>query len=209
MEDQPAQEFFNNEAVTTFVTRAAEYCTFVENTGNFSKRDFVQKSIRLLSSLYASMAEMPDVSNATDSVNEKFVNETHWHRIYNQVNQKLGYHDDYVDVYDPVAREDQDVSIVSLGDNFADIYQDLKDFVTLYSRGNEQVMQDALWECRMNFEEYWGPRLLSALRVLHRLFFSEENLEEEKPAEGQDQEQTSRDNWLFERKQEQYKKKDQ
>jgi len=208
MEDQSAQDLFNNEMVTTFVTRAAEYCTFVENAGNFSKAGFVQKSIRLLSSLYATMAEMPDITNATDSVNQQFVDENDWHRIYHQVTQKLGYHGDYVDVYDPVAREDQDVSIVSLGDNFADIYQDLKNFVTLYGMGNEQVMQDALWECRMNFEEYWGPKLLSALRVLHRVFFSEENLEEEEPEEGQDQDQSTRPNWLFEKKQQQYKKRD-
>jgi hypothetical protein len=61
----------------------------------------------------------------------------------------------------------------------------------------------------MNFEEYWGPKLLSALRVLHRLFFSEENLEDEQQEEDQGQDQASRDNWLFKKKQQQYKKKDQ
>ena len=206
MEEQPYQELLNDEKVTGFVTRAAEYCTLVENTGNFNKIDFIQKSIRLLSGLYSAMAEMPEVKNATDSVNQKFVSENDWHRIYNLVHQKLGYHDDYVDVYDPVAKEDQDVSIVSLADNYADIYQDLKDFISLYSMGNEEVMVDALWECRMNFEEYWGPRLLSALRTLHRLFFSDEDLEDEASPDDADQQQSGRDNWLFDRKQQQYNK---
>ncbi len=210
-EQQYHQQLLNDETVSAFVTRAAEYCTLTENVDNFTKVDFIQKSIRLLSGLYAAMANMPDITNVTDRVNEKYVNESDWHRIYNQINRKLGYHDDYVDVYDPVAREDQDVSIVSLADNFADIYQDMKDFVTLYSMGNEEVMVDALWECRMNFEEYWGPKLLSALRILHRLFFSEENLQEEEQQEKPDQEQdedeqTTRGGWLFEQTKQQYKK---
>ncbi|HKL37934.1 MAG TPA: DUF5063 domain-containing protein [Bacteroidales bacterium] len=215
MEDNTRQELLNNEMVSKFVTRAAEYCTFVENAGNFSKVDFVQKSIRLFSGIYADMANMPEIPNATESVNEKFVDENDWHRIYNQVNSKLGYHDDYVDVYDPVAKEDQDVSIVSLADNYADIYQDIKDFVTLYSRGNEEVMADALWECRMSFEEYWGPKMLSALRTLHRLHFSEEDLSDEEqatnqqPESGDEDDQESRGGWLFEKTREQYKKKDQ
>ena len=215
MKDHSQQDLLNHEMVSAFVTRAAEYCTFVESTVQFSKVDFVQKSIRLFSGLYAAVANMPEISNATDSVNEKFVNEHDWHRIYNQIHTKLGYHDDYVDVYDPVAKEDQDVSVVSLADNFADIYQDLKDFVSLYSKGNEEVMVDALWEVRMNFEEYWGPKLLSALRTLHRLFFSDEDLEDEQPATKEEQnpddedEQTSRGGWLFEQTKQQYKKKDQ
>ena len=212
MEEKTREELLNHEMVSTFVTRAAEYCTFVENATNFSRVDFVQKSIRLFSGLYAAMANMPDIPNATETVNEKFVNEQEWHKIYNQIHSKLGYHDDYVDVYDPVAKEDQDVSLVSLADNYADVYQDLKDFVTLYSMGNEEVMIDALWECRMNFEEYWGPKLLSALRTLHRLYFSGEDLEDEEQETsqqepGQDEEQESRGSWLFEKTREQYKNK--
>lgn len=211
MEDKTREELFNHEMVSAFVTRAAEYCTFAENAANFSKVDFIQKSIRLFSGLYAAMANMPDIPNATETVNQKFVNEQDWHRIYNQVHSKLGYHDDYVDVYDPVAREDQDVSIVSLADNYADVYQDLKDFVSLYSMGNEEVMVDALWECRMSFEEYWGPKLLGALRTLHRLYFSEEDLkdEEQEPSQqepGPDEQQKSRGSWLFEKTREQYKR---
>jgi len=215
MEDHTREELLNNERVSSFVRRAAEYCTFVENAGNFSKVDFIQKSIRLFSDMYAAMANMPDIPNATEAVNEKFVNERDWHRIYNQITSKLGYHDDYVDVYDPVAKEDQDVSLVSLADNYADIYQDMKDFVSLYSMGNQEVMVDALWECRMSFEEYWGPKLLSALRTLHRLFFSQEDLSQEQQdtsgqqESGEEEDQQSRGGWLFEKTREQYKKKDQ
>ena len=208
MNEHSNNEILHNEQVTEFVTRVAEYCTFVENTGNFSKRDFIRKALSLLSEIYTLMMKMPALENATDSVNEKYVTENDWNTIYQKVSKKLGYHNDYLDVFDPVAKEEEDVSVASLGDNFADIYQDMKDFITLYSMGNDEVMIDALWEVQMNFEEYWGHKALNALRILHRIYFSDEDLEEEQE-ESQDTENSERDNWLFKKKQEQYKKKDQ
>ena len=38
----------------------------------------------------------------------------------------------------------------------ADIYQDIKDFLLLYQTGTEEVMNDAVWECRLNFENFLG-----------------------------------------------------
>ena len=209
MSEQSSNEILHNERVTDFVTRAAEYCTFVENTVNFNKRDFIRKALSLLSELYTLMMKMPAMENATDAVNEKYVTENDWNAIYQKVSRKLGYHNDYLDVFDPVAKEEEEVSLARLGDNFADIYQDMKDFITLYSMGNDEVMVDALWECQMNFEEYWGHKVLNALRILHRIFFSDEDLEEEQEEDQQqDTENQERDNWLFKRKQEQYKKRD-
>ncbi|MFP4622061.1 MAG: DUF5063 domain-containing protein [Bacteroidales bacterium] len=201
-------KMLNHDKVSEFVTRSADYCTFVENTDNFSKRDFMRKALSLLSELYTLMMQMPALENATESVNEKYVTENDWNTIYQKVSRKLGYHNDYLDLFDPVAKEDQDLSVASLGDNFADMYQDMKDFITLYSMGNEEVMIDALWECQMNFEEYWGHKALNALRILHRVYFSDEDLEQEQEGE-QDEKNFERDNWLFKRKQEQYKKGDQ
>jgi len=211
MNEDAENKILHNEQVTEFVTRAAEYCTFVENTGNFSKRDFIRKALSLLSEIYTRMMQMPVLENATDAVNEKYVTENDWNTIYQKVSTKLGYHNDYLDIFDPVAKEEEEVSVASLGDNFADIYQDMKDFITLYSMGNEEVMTDALWECQMNFEEYWGHKVLNALRILHRIYFGGEDLEEESEEQGeeQDSEEQERDNWLFKKKQEQYKKRDQ
>ena len=211
MNEDAENKILHNEQVTEFVTRAAEYCTFVENTVNFSKRDFIRKALSLLSEIYTRMMQMPVLENATDAVNEKYVTENDWNTIYQKVSTKLGYHNDYLDIFDPVAKEEEEVSVASLGDNFADIYQDMKDFITLYSMGNEEVMTDALWECQMNFEEYWGHKVLNALRILHRIYFGGEDLEEESEEQGeeQDSEEQERDNWLFKKKQEQYKKRDQ
>jgi len=138
---------------------------------------------------------------------EKFVTEQEWNNIYQIVSQKLGYHNDYLDVYDPVARQEEDLSVGKISDNLADIYQDMKDFVTLYGVGNEEVMLASLWECKISFEEFWGQKLLNATRVLHRLYFYEENLEDEGIDNEEPPSDHNRDNWLFKEKQQQYRKR--
>jgi hypothetical protein len=47
---------------------------------------------------------------------------------------------------------------------------------------------------------------LNATRVLHRLYFYEENLEEDENSEDQADYNENRNNWMFNRKQEQYRK---
>ena len=66
----------------------------------------------------------------------------------------------------------------SVSENITDIYQDLKDFILCYRIGNLEVMNDALWECRNNFEQYWGQRLVNGLRAIHSLVYGISDLDE-------------------------------
>lgn len=203
------KELFEDENVNNFVTTAANYCTLLENANNFSKKDFIGKTLEIFSSLYYSMLRFPLFEvDSEEGMIEKFVTEQEWNNIYQIVSQKLGYHNDYLDVYDPVARQEEDLSVGKISDNLADIYQDMKDFVTLYGVGNEEVMLASLWECKISFEEFWGQKLLNATRVLHRLYFYEENLEEEGTGKEEPPTGHNRENWLFKEKQEQYRKRE-
>jgi hypothetical protein len=205
MDTDSQVNFFDNQDVTEFVSLAAEYCTFVENTNNFLKSDFVKKSIHILSGLYYYGLKLPRLENSEVAAPEKYVTELEWNDIYEKVNTKLGYHADYLDVYDPVAKEEGEISIASLADNFADLYQDIKDFTTAYGFGNDEVMEGAIYDLVYNFEEYWGMKLLSALRALHRLYFSDEDLQEDD--QEQDDKPENKSNWLFEERRKQSKNK--
>jgi len=194
-------DLFENESVSEFISNAAEYCTFLENTSNFSRTDFVKRAIELFSALYFYGNKLPSFELEEEAQLEKFVTELDWNSIYDKVKEKLGYHDEYLDLYDPVAKEEEELSILSLADNFADIYQDLKDFTTIYGIGNEEMMQAALWELNYNFEQYWGPKLLNALRILHRLFYSDDiDLEEEQESGSSEDENQQNKNWLFDQR---------
>jgi len=69
--------------------------------------------------------------------------------------------------------------VASISENFADIYQDLKDFLTSYRIGNMDVMNEALWDLNNNFYQNWGQDLVNSLRTIHNLVARQENFDED------------------------------
>ena len=55
----------------------------------------------------------------------------------------------------------------SVSECLADIYQDVKDFVSVYRLGFDETMYVALAACEENFALYWGQKLVNTLRALH------------------------------------------
>jgi hypothetical protein len=202
MEGDLNRNIIFSQNVTEFVTVVGEYCVFVENTLRFSKKRFLDKARRLLPLIYLKASLIPKFDPVFDADNERFVTEEEWDIIKESVKQKLGFHDEYREVYDPLTHEQLEQSTASISDNLADVYQDLKNFVSLYSAGTEDIMNDALWECQLNFEEFWGQKLLNALKAIHALYFGEENLDEEedeKKEESKDHIDTT--NWILSKRQ--------
>jgi hypothetical protein len=60
----------------------------------------------------------------------------------------------------------------TISEDMADLYQELRDFTSIYSRGMEEFMNDAAWELKERFAEHWGAKLLRALQALHTLYIS-------------------------------------
>ncbi|MEE4198315.1 MAG: DUF5063 domain-containing protein [Bacteroidales bacterium] len=195
--------------VTEFVTVASEYCKFVENTPRFSKRDFLNKAHKILPLLYLKSTLLPGFHSIFEDENEKFVSEEEWDFIHQSVKKKLGYHDDYREVFDPLTHEQVEQSTASIADNLADIYQDIKNFISLYHIGTEEIMNDALWECQVNFEEFWGQKLVNALKAVHAVFYSGDNLDDEEPTEdNQPQDELNTDDWIISKRQKDYNNED-
>lgn len=207
-EDNNFEKVYSQD-VTEFVTVVGEYCSFVENTLRFSKRDFLDKSRKILSMIYLKMSLLPRFETIFDDDNEKFVTEEDWDFIHKSVKKKLGFHDEYREVFDPLTHEQLEQSTASIADNIADIYQDLKNFVLLYNVGTEEIMNDALWECQLNFEEFWGQKLLNALKAIHNVLFSGDDLSDE----GEEQDDNSNNdidtsNWFLTKRQEDFRKEE-
>ncbi|MFO7827811.1 MAG: DUF5063 domain-containing protein [Bacteroidales bacterium] len=197
-----------SENITEFVAVSAEYCKFVENTTRFSKRDFLNKSRKLLPLIYLKVSLLPRFESVFDDENEKFVSENEWEFIHESIRKKLGYHDEYREVFDPLTHEQVEQSTASIADNLADLYQDLKNFVSLYGIGTEEIMNDALWECQINFEEFWGQKLVNALKAIHAIYFSDDDLddEDESDDENKNSDEPNTDDWIFTKRQRDYNK---
>jgi len=171
--DQLPDHIVYSKKVIEFVTVAAETCLFLEHTEDFSKTDFIQKSVKLLPLLYldASLLDIPEA--VFEDIPERFVNEDDYQFVREQVEQLLGADDTYLEVFHPdMALSDTPIAAF-VSENLADIYQELKDFAANYQLGDIDIMNDSLVACLEAFGEHWGQKLLNALRALHAVRFSD------------------------------------
>lgn len=165
--------------VLEFVTVCNEYCSYLEQTEVHSKKDLVPTLQKVLPLLYLKTTMLPNIEEETDDVPEKFVTEVDYHYILNKLQAKLGEHDAYQEVFDADMQYSEGPVAGSIAENVMDIYQDVKDFLMAYRMGTEEVMQAALAECKLNFEQYWGQRLVNCLRALHALVYGDVDLTDE------------------------------
>lgn len=166
MEERKSQVIFDKNAVE-FVTVAAEFCGFMERVSDMKRRDFVDKSLKLLPLLYLKASLLPVCERLDESDPETFVTETDYEVLRSSVAALLGEYDDYLDVFlEDMAYSDTPIH-QNISECLADIYQPLKDFICVFQLGLEQTMNDALAICRELFAEFWGQRLVNVMRALH------------------------------------------
>jgi hypothetical protein len=165
-----------SRSVVELTAAANEFCKYMEHAGDMNGDEILKILQRILPFLYIKASFLPALEPYFEDGNEKFVTESDWFRIHDVLRSKFGTADDYLEVFDEKMKESEGPVISSLSENMADIYQDLKDFLLLYQTGTQEVMNDAVWECRQNFENYWGQRLTNALRAIHKFIYSGEEI---------------------------------
>ena len=158
-----------SDEVIAFTALAGEYCNLIDRVAAYSQRDFINHQLRLLALIYVKTLSLPDVEPIDPEMVEKTVTQEEWDEVHNAVAAKLAKFDRYSEVLDPLAGDD---AMTSLSEGFADIFQDLKDYLSLMQMGSPEMMNDAIWECVNNFKNYWGQRLVNIVRVLHHLIYS-------------------------------------
>ena len=185
LEENNSQVIFDKNAVE-FVTVAAEFCGFMERVSDMKRRDFVDKSLKLLPLLYLKASLLPACERMEESDPETFVTETDYEVVRSSVASLLGEYDDFLEVFlDDMAYSDTPIH-QNISECLADIYQPLKDFICVFQLGLEQTMNDSLAICRELFAEFWGQRLVNVMRALHdvkyrQLAHGEETEEESSP----------------------------
>ena len=178
MEDSNIQHIVYSKNVVEFVTVANEYCGTIEKVNNLSARENLLKLQKILPLLYLKATMLPRVENVLDEELEKYVTELDYNVLHQKWLQLLGENDSYYEVFDPSIQFGQETVTASMAESLMDIYQDVKDFLIAYSIGNEDVMNDALFDCLYHFEDSWGQLLVNVLRAMHMLVYSGIDLEE-------------------------------
>jgi Domain of unknown function (DUF5063) len=158
--------------VIEFATVANEFCAFTESVNDFPRKDFLGKLQKILPLLYLKASLLPAIAEEdAEESPEKFVMEEDYSYILQKLSSKLGEFDSYPEIFEPGTPLGEANVEANISENVADIYQDLKDFILAYRIGTVEVMKAALWECRNNFEQYWGQKLVNGLRAIHQLIY--------------------------------------
>jgi Domain of unknown function (DUF5063) len=162
--------------VIEFVAVANEFCKYIEHASELKGDEMLKIFQRILPLLYIKASLLPQLDSIFDDGNEKFVTESDYLTILEVLKEKFGTADDYLEVFDEKINESETPVLSSISENMADIYQDMKDFLILYQTGTGEIMNDAVWECRLNFETFWGQKLVNSMRAVHKFIYSGEEI---------------------------------
>ncbi len=153
--------------VLEMLTLANEYCLFIEKAGQYRPsevRDYLHKICPLL---YLKGSLLPVIDEKEhDLVPTHYTTEDQWESVYNTLKPLFGKMDKYRHHFFGDAF-DLEEHTYSLAENFADIYQDMKDFVLAYQARTFTAQQSAVFHCSRLFRIHWGPRILESLPVIH------------------------------------------
>lgn len=159
-----------------FVTVAAEFCAYLEQSEGREPEVFRSTLLKLLPLLYLKATLLPRVEAGGDSRSEQLVTEQDYEWLRAVVAAVMGPDDEYLDVSPADGLQTEETRLQSVSEGLADIYQAVRNFVGTYKHGVEESMYAALWELTDSFELYWGERVVDTLRVLHRLHYVESGL---------------------------------
>ena len=191
--------------VIEFVAVANEFCKYAEHASELKGDELLKILQRILPLMYLKASLLPQMNPYFEDGNEKFVSEADWIRIHDIMREKFGTADDYLEVFDEKMNESEGPVTSSISENFADIYQDIKDFLLLYQTGTNEVMNDAIWECRLNFETFWGQKLLNSMRAVHRFLYSGEEIGKVENHNDENDEKRNTSDWFITRRQKDFR----
>jgi len=155
-----------SKSVMEMITVAHEYCLFLEKVETYSQEDCLNYFQKIIPLLYLKGSLLPDIDVADNSYVERYVTAENWEVIFNDLRNKLKPLDEYWVLEN---QEEGEAIKASIADNLTDVYQDLKDFIILYTKNTQTARENAAFECKLQFETHWGIRVINALKAIHLL----------------------------------------
>lgn len=153
--------------VVEFVTVAAEYCAFMEQSSSRDRERTVDVLLKLLPLLYLKAAMLPEAETDDAITLSECVTEQDYDIVRSAIAGILGSDDDYLEVFADEMRYSDVPVRKSISEDLADIYQSVGNFVGSFRSGVNEIMTQAVCCCREQFAQYWGQTLTNTLRALH------------------------------------------
>jgi len=180
MEKPENEQVIYEKNVIDFVTVAVECCVFLESETDMPRAEWIDRMLKMFPLLYVKASLLPETLPVNEEPPATFVREEDYVRVANRIAALMGEDDIYLDVFVEDMKYSDTPVTAYISENVADIYQDVRNFVSVYQFELTDQMNDALHICKENFRLFWGQKLVNVLRPLHALRSSEpESVEEE------------------------------
>lgn len=164
--------------VLEFVTVAVEYCAYLEQAEGKERSEFIDTMSKLLPLLYLKGTLLPQYETFSDDMPQDYVTEENYNIVRGNIAYLLADKDDYLDVFVDDMKYSDEPILMTISENLADIYQDLKNFAYTYKIGMEEQMLTAIEECKRNFITDWGQKLTNVLRAIHEVKYSPDDIDD-------------------------------
>ena len=159
--------------ILEFLTVSNEFCMFIEKSYDYSKEDILQYVNRMAPLLYLKASLLPELDIEDLDVYERYVTEEVWENIFNELRNKFGKEDEFWFIDEPGFNGDE-ITKGSMAEHLSDIYQDLKDFVFLYSKNTRDAILISVFECRKLYHNHWGYKIIRLMKNIHFLLYQGE-----------------------------------
>ena len=171
-EGTPVHNYVYSSEMVEFVKAANGCCIFLEQLKGTEGRAFIIESVRHLSAVYSTFINTGESEPVLESPGEPTVTEQEWSALFQRVSMILGPHNDILRMAEEGEFDRSELVNHTISEDLADLYQELRDFTSIYSLGMEELMNDAAWELKERFGEHWGAKLLRVLLALHEMYVS-------------------------------------
>ena len=156
--------------ILELLTVANEFCMFIEKTYDYSKDDILQYMHRMAPLLYLKGSLLPQLEVENTDAYERYVTEEVWENIFNELRNKFGKDDEFWFI-DEITFNGDEIAKGSMAEHLTDIYQDLKDFVFLYSKNTRDSIFNSVVECLRLFHTNWGYKIIRLQKNIHHLLY--------------------------------------
>jgi uncharacterized protein DUF5063 len=140
------------------------YCTIVESAEQWDRLTFAWAAAESLAGLTAAAARLAPVQTPRVELPGRPTDEA-WLDRFHAVQDALGEWATYWTTLHPYDADAGTAVNLTLGDDLADIWRDLKPGLAGLAAG--APLDAALWDWRLLFYTHWGAHATDALRVLH------------------------------------------
>ncbi len=159
-----------SKQVIEMFTVANEYCLFFKKAEEYSFEDIIDYFHKISPLLYLKGSLIPVIKVNDPSYKERFLTEEQYEALFLILKKKFKEKDTFY-----ILDENYEAKEASLAECICDIFQDMSDFVLLYSKDNSFSKENAIFQIKELFEIRWGNRILEALKAVYNILYNSNN----------------------------------